>query len=151
MQVSELFIARAHAAVSAITPVGSADPNGSGNMNTTVSNAGTAIVNFLFLLGGVLAVIYLLWCGIQYITAGGNADRAKGARQGIVNAIFGIIVMMAAYAIIRFAVGLGRSASGLENGRATSTSRSSGTTTRGSTTGSTSSQSQTGSTQSSPG
>jgi threonine/homoserine/homoserine lactone efflux protein len=65
------------------------------------------VVAVLFTLGGALGVIYLLWCGIQYITAGGNQDKVKTARQGIINAVLGIIIMMTAWFIIRLAVSAG--------------------------------------------
>lgn len=77
--------------------------SGTSNTNSAINNLATQIVNIVFLIAGVLAVLYLLWSGIQYITAGGNADKVKAARQGIINAVIGIIVIMAAFFIIRLA------------------------------------------------
>ncbi len=75
------------------------DTNTSGVINSVAQN----VINIIFLIAGVLAVIYLLWSGIQYITAGGNADKVKAARQGIINAVIGVVVIMAAFFIIRIA------------------------------------------------
>lgn len=81
---------------------------GSGTGEEILSDIAQRVINIIFLLAGILAVIYLLWSGVQYITAGGNADRVKAARQGIINAVIGIIILFAAFFIVRFAVGIGR-------------------------------------------
>ena len=60
------------------------------------------IIQILLIIGGVIAVIYLIVAGYQYITAGGNAEQAVAARTAILNAVIGIIVVFAAYLIITF-------------------------------------------------
>ncbi|MCC2631724.1 MAG: Type secretion system pilin, partial [Patescibacteria group bacterium] len=67
-------------------------------------------INILLVLAGVLAVLFLIYSGFLYITAGGSADKAKAARGGIINAVIGIIIIMASFFIVRFAVGIGNSA-----------------------------------------
>lgn len=99
----------------AMAEIGSLSPEGSGDDFSNV-DSGTdffqsiagQVISYISLLAGVLAVIYLIWNGIQYITSSGNADKAKNARQGIINAVIGIIVIVAAYYIIRLAVGIGK-------------------------------------------
>lgn len=92
----------AHAALGLPQPV---DQNLTGSNNATgvISNLAQSVINIVFLIAGILAVIYLLWSGVQYITAGGNPDKVKAARQGIINAVIGIVVIMAAFFIIRIA------------------------------------------------
>lgn len=80
----------------------------SGNLGTTIGRLASDIIPVILTIVGVLAVLYLIYSGILYITAGGNADRVKAARTGIINAIIGIIVVMAAFFIVRFAVSVGR-------------------------------------------
>lgn len=104
MGIISYLIPHAYAALS-ITPAPA--PSGPADANTLITNLTSSAIGILFLLGGSLAVIYLLWSGVKYITAGGNADQTKQARAGIVNAVIGIIIMMAAFAIIRFSVGIG--------------------------------------------
>ncbi len=84
----------------------------SGNLtltpNTTVSDLSglvTKVSNWVFVIAGVLAFFYLLYSGILYITASGNAEQAKKAQQGILNAIIGIVIIVFAYAIVRAVVG----------------------------------------------
>ena len=48
-----------------------------------------------------LAVIFLIISGIQYIQASGNDDQTKKARQRIINVIIAIILLTAAYFVLR--------------------------------------------------
>ena len=76
---------------------------GNSNATSVLSGLANSVISIIFLIAGILAVLYLLWSGVQYITAGGNADKVKAARQGIINAVIGIVVIMAAFFIIRIA------------------------------------------------
>lgn len=60
------------------------------------------ILNYLIFFAAVLAIIYLIWAGIQYITAGTDDEKAKKARSGIYNAIIGIVIIVLSYAIIQY-------------------------------------------------
>lgn len=59
-------------------------------------------INVLSIIVGVLAVLFLIYSGIQYITANGDPTKATAARQGIVNAIIGIIVVLLASSIVKW-------------------------------------------------
>jgi hypothetical protein len=83
------------------------NPTGNADGNSIISTLGNRVIDIVFLISGILAVVDLLWSGIQYITAGGNQDKVKTARQGIINAVLGIIIMMTAWFIIRLAVSAG--------------------------------------------
>lgn len=67
------------------------------------------IFNYLILIAGVLAIFYLIWAGIQYITASTDEDKAKKAKTGIFNAIIGIVVIILSYAIISWVSGIVKS------------------------------------------
>ena len=62
------------------------------------------IVNIILIVVGVLAVIYLIYGGIMYITAGGDAEKANKGRVAITNAIIGIVIIMLALAIYNFVI-----------------------------------------------
>jgi hypothetical protein len=102
--------AKANCVAGAICPVGTAPStsNTSASLSSVITNLGSNILVILTLVAGVLAVIYLVWSGIQYITAGGSADKAKSARTGIINAVIGIVIIVAAYFIVRLSIGVGR-------------------------------------------
>lgn len=57
------------------------------------------VVTWILLIAGAIAVIFLIYGGIQYLTAGGNPEQATKAKTTIVNAVIGIIVIALAFAI----------------------------------------------------
>lgn len=62
------------------------------------------VANFLLGLAGAIAIVYLIWAGIQYIT--GGAKGAGAAKDAVVNAIIGIVIIVLSYVIINTVVGL---------------------------------------------
>ena len=49
---------------------------------------------------GLVAVIFLIYGGIMYITAGGNPESATKARTIIINAIIGIVIILLAFTVV---------------------------------------------------
>src|SRR3990170_3169158 len=62
------------------------------------------IINVILIIVGILAVIYLIYGGIMYVTAGGDAEKANKGRVAITNAIIGIVIIMLALAIYNFVI-----------------------------------------------
>lgn len=62
------------------------------------------IFNIAYGAAGLVAVAYLIIGGYQYITSQGNPDATATAKSTIINAIIGLIVILASYLIIRFAL-----------------------------------------------
>lgn len=60
------------------------------------------IVNVITIVAGAIAIIYLVVSGISYITAGGNAEQATKARQGIINSLIGIAIIVLAFGLVKF-------------------------------------------------
>ncbi|HSX43540.1 MAG TPA: hypothetical protein VLF59_05660, partial [Candidatus Saccharimonadales bacterium] len=55
-------------------------------------------------LAGIAAVIILLVSGFNYIMSNGDASKAASARQAIIGAAVGLIIIMAAEGIIIFVI-----------------------------------------------
>jgi len=53
-------------------------------------------------LGGVAFIIFLIWGGIEWLTAGGDKGRVETAQKMISNALIGLVVLVASYAIALF-------------------------------------------------
>lgn len=105
--LSSLFVQKAYAAdIPSIRPLlpGATPSDPSAVINSVYSS----VFTILLLIAGALAVIYLIWAGIQYITSNGSPDKAKAARGAIINAVIGIIILISAYAIIRIGISIGR-------------------------------------------
>ena len=114
--IGVIFVANtAHAAVTALNPGGSVSNTSGGFTWDSFKNLAGQVVSILLFIAGFLAVVYLVYNGIQYITSAGNADKVKTARAGIINAVIGIAVIAAAYLIINFAIKLGNTAGGIAN------------------------------------
>jgi hypothetical protein len=64
------------------------------------------VLTWLLGLAGALAVIYLIYGGILYITAGGDAEKATKGRTALVNAIIGIIIIALAMVIVKWVVSI---------------------------------------------
>lgn len=60
----------------------------------------TTAINLLLGFAGVGAFIFLLWGGVQWITAGSDKDAVEKARKKIINALIGLAVVFSAYAIL---------------------------------------------------
>ncbi|MFA6533022.1 MAG: hypothetical protein WCT22_03425 [Patescibacteria group bacterium] len=72
----------------------------------------TFLLRFLFIIGGLIAILYLLLGALAWITSGGNKESVDKAREKIQSAVVGLVIMFAVLAIIAvieniFALGLG--------------------------------------------
>ena len=58
------------------------------------------LVKFFFVLAGLLALFYMLWGAISYVTSGGDKEATGKAQQKIISAVIGVILIIATLAII---------------------------------------------------
>lgn len=61
---------------------------------------GSLLSLFLF-LAGLIAFVYLLWGGFQWITSGGDKANIESARNKIQAALLGLLLVFAAYALFK--------------------------------------------------
>jgi Type IV secretion system pilin len=57
-------------------------------------------INLLLGAAGVLAFIFLLLGGVQWITAGGDKDALDKARKRVTQAVIGLAVVFSVYALL---------------------------------------------------
>lgn len=60
---------------------------------TTPQQAFASLLAAFYALTAIAAFFYILWGGIRYITSGGDEKKTAGARQTIINAIVGLILL----------------------------------------------------------
>lgn len=70
------------------------------------------VVNGLLVLAGAIAVIYLIYGGILYTTAGGNGDQATKGKTTIINAVIGIVIIFVAILLVNLVTGILTSGTG---------------------------------------
>jgi hypothetical protein len=72
-------------------------PNGvPNNLNSALINITNWILGFVALI----AVLIIIWGGVQYLTAAGNEDTVATAKKTITWGIMGLVICGLAYAIV---------------------------------------------------
>ena len=62
------------------------------------------VVNIMFFIIGVMAVIMIIWGGIRYVLSAGNSAALTSAKNTIIYSIIGLIIAILAYAIVNFVI-----------------------------------------------
>ena len=70
------------------------------------------IIDIALFVGGGIAVLYLIYGGVTYVTAGGDQEKATQARTIIVNAIIGVVIIALALTLVTW---VGGALSGVTN------------------------------------
>lgn len=76
----------------------SATPSGSISVNHLIS----AIINIFSFIIGVTAVIMIMVGGFRYITAAGDSSKITSAKNTVIYAIVGLIIVAFAQVIVKF-------------------------------------------------
>jgi hypothetical protein len=67
---------------------------------TNISLLLNRAIRFAMVLAIILALIFIIWGGIQWIVSGGDKSANEAARNRIVAAIVGLIIVAASWAIM---------------------------------------------------
>lgn len=62
------------------------------------------IINIMSLVVGVVAVVMIIIGGFKYVTSGGDSGNVSGAKNTILYAVVGLVVVALAQVIVRFVV-----------------------------------------------
>lgn len=62
------------------------------------------IINILIFVVGILAVLMLIIGGMRYTLSAGDSNAVNGAKNTILYSIIGVVVAVAAYAIVNFVI-----------------------------------------------
>ena len=62
------------------------------------------VTTFIALIAGIAAVIVLIAGGIKFVTSNGDSSGVNSARQTIIYALIGLVVIVLAQAIISFVI-----------------------------------------------
>ncbi len=75
-----------------------------GSNSSSVTSLLRVVTNTLLFVAGAVAVVMIVLGGLKYITSNGNADQIKSAKNTIMYAVIGLVVAIAAYAIVGFVI-----------------------------------------------
>ena len=67
-----------------------------------IYNLAKKIVNVFSVIVGIIAVIMIIYGGFKYITSGGDSGNVSGAKNTLIYAIVGLIIVALAQFIVRF-------------------------------------------------
>ena len=68
------------------------------------------LINIFSAIIGVAAVVVIIYAGFRYVTSAGSQDGVKAAKDAIIYAIIGLVVVALAQAIVHFVInGIGTS------------------------------------------
>lgn len=76
--------------------------------NDPVQGLGNLIAFFIqivLFIGGLAALLYLLWGAFDWINSSGEKEKLTKAQNKMMNAVIGIILMVAAFTIFSFVMG----------------------------------------------
>lgn len=79
-----------------------------GSVGVTRTDPNTTLISFLntmYWAAGIVAVIIIIVAGLFYTLSGGNESQTKKAREAIIYAGVGLVVIMMAFAITGFIAG----------------------------------------------
>jgi len=72
------------------------------NIAVTIQN----VVTFIIVLAVIIALLYLLYGGIKWVTSGGDKEKVESARNHITAAIVGLIIVFLAIFVISIVLAL---------------------------------------------
>jgi hypothetical protein len=80
------------------TSCGNAGKNG----DTDLSKVAGQIVNVFSIIVGIVAVIMIIYGGFRYITSGGDSGKVGNAKNSLIYAIVGLIIVALAQIIVHY-------------------------------------------------
>ena len=90
------------------TGAGSTTGTSCGNAGTSgtadLTGIATKVVNIFSIIVGIVAVIMIIYGGFKYITSGGDSGNVSGAKNTLIYAIIGLIIVALAQIIVHFVI-----------------------------------------------
>ncbi|MGF7229100.1 MAG: hypothetical protein ACQR33_03885 [Candidatus Saccharibacteria bacterium] len=68
------------------------------SLTTTIRN----IINLFSIIVGIVAVIVVIVAGFRYVTSGGDSSKISGAKNTLIYAIVGLVIVALSQAIVQF-------------------------------------------------
>lgn len=77
-------------------------------LNMSDASIGTIVGNIINIVLGLLGfvlVIFIIWSGVEWMTAGGDSGKVDTAKTRLLNSVIGLAIVLAAWAVANFVVG----------------------------------------------
>jgi cytochrome bd-type quinol oxidase subunit 2 len=73
-----------------------------GDVKSGISTLAAQIVNLFSIIVGVVSVVMIIYAGFRYITSGGESNSVSGAKNTLIFAIIGLVIVAIAQLIVRY-------------------------------------------------
>jgi len=73
-----------------------------GTQTSDISSVASKIVNIFSIIVGAVSIIMIIYGGFRYITSGGASERVGNAKNTIIYAVIGLIIVALAQLIVHF-------------------------------------------------
>lgn len=73
-----------------------------GNLSTTIGR----LIQAIFVIAAIIALFYLIYGGIKWITSEGDKEKVANARRHIIAALLGLIIVFLSYFLLSIILGL---------------------------------------------
>lgn len=60
------------------------------------------LVGFAFIVASIIALVYLIYGGIKWMVSGGDKSAVEEARNHVVSALLGLVIVFLSYFVINF-------------------------------------------------
>jgi len=70
--------------------------------DTDIRFATANVIGSVLGLLGIISVVIIIYAGFKWMTSGGNDEDVKSAQKILMAAVIGLVIVMAAYSIVRF-------------------------------------------------
>lgn len=71
----------------------------------TVGDLISTLVTAVIVAGALAMLIYFVYGGLTWLTAGGDKAKVDSAQKTITNAVIGLIIVITAYALFKLVIG----------------------------------------------
>ncbi|MGZ6004952.1 MAG: hypothetical protein ACXWLH_02260 [Candidatus Saccharimonadales bacterium] len=88
--------------VGLVTGNGNAGCGSADNSTNGVNSLITMIVNILSVIVGIVAVIMIIIGGFRFVTSGGDSNNTNSARNSIIYAIVGLVIVAVAQIVVKY-------------------------------------------------
>jgi hypothetical protein len=75
-----------------------------GTDGSTIATAANKIVNIFSVIVGAVAIIMIIYGGFRYITSGGDSNSVGSAKNTLIYAIVGLIIVALAQFLVHFVI-----------------------------------------------
>jgi len=70
--------------------------------NVSINNTTSLVINIFSAVVGIIAVIMIIVGGVKYVTSGGSSEKTTSAKDTILFAIVGLVIVAIAQIIVKF-------------------------------------------------